>query len=182
MTGQTLSVFSPETSLPSRDSSVAGRCRSSTLPTAFVAIGAARKIWPRKPSCGPTVVWLSGVKTRPSPRGSSLAANSYRSELRRIPAHMVPLDGIAEPHDPRVPERWLEAEDRNRTVRNAVLALPPKYRDALALFFFHEKDVAATAQCLGLPEGTVKARLSRGREILRTKLPRLMAEPQLEKV
>jgi len=36
-------------------------------------------------------------------------------------------------------------------------------------------DVAAAALSLGLPEGTVKARLSRGREILQSKLSRLLA-------
>jgi DNA-directed RNA polymerase specialized sigma24 family protein len=36
-------------------------------------------------------------------------------------------------------------------------------------------DVAAAAQSLGLSEGTVKARLHRGREILRRKLPRFAA-------
>ena len=34
------------------------------------------------------------------------------------------------------------------------------------LIGFHDMDVAAAALSLGLPEGTVKARLSRGREIL----------------
>jgi RNA polymerase sigma-70 factor (ECF subfamily) len=56
-----------------------------------------------------------------------------------------------------------------------VLALPPKYREALLLFYFHEMDVPAAALSLGLPEGTVKARLHRGRELLRAKLPRLLA-------
>jgi RNA polymerase sigma-70 factor (ECF subfamily) len=112
----------------------------------------------------------------------ALATNLYRSELRRIPALTVALDEAGEPHDPRVHGSWMENEERERMVRNAVLALPPKYREALVLFYFNEKDVAAAARCLGLPEGTVKARLSRGREILRSKLPRLMAEPQLEKV
>ena len=63
--------------------------------------------------------------------------------------------------------------DRDRAVRRAVSALPPKYRDALILFYFHDMDVAAAAQSLGLPEGTLKARLSRGREFLRNKLDRL---------
>jgi RNA polymerase sigma-70 factor (ECF subfamily) len=64
-------------------------------------------------------------------------------------------------------------------VRNAVFALPPKYREALILFYFHEMDVPAAARSLGLPEGTFKARLFRGREILRIKLPQLLAIPRL---
>ena len=41
------------------------------------------------------------------------------------------------------------------------------------LFYFHEKDVAAAAQTMGLPEGTMKARLSRARELLRRRFPQL---------
>jgi len=42
-------------------------------------------------------------------------------------------------------------------------------------------DVPAAAKSLGLPEGTVKARLFRGREILRSKLPQLIqVSPQLK--
>jgi RNA polymerase sigma-70 factor (ECF subfamily) len=65
-------------------------------------------------------------------------------------------------------------------VRNAVALLPAKYREALTLFYFHDLDVTTAAQSLGLPEGTVKARLSRGREILRGKLTRLLAVPRLK--
>jgi len=48
--------------------------------------------------------------------------------------------------------------------------LPARYRDALVLFYFHEMDVERAAASLGVPVGTVKARLSRGRELLRRKL------------
>ena len=100
----------------------------------------------------------------------ALATNLYRSELRRIPAGLVSIDDVSEPQDPRVEDGVLEAEDRGRTIRRAVLTLPTKYREALNLFYFHEMDVPAAAQSLGLPEGTVKARLFRGRELLRGKL------------
>src|SRR5271166_4023572 len=105
----------------------------------------------------------------------ALATNLYRSELRRIPARMVPLDDIAEPAD-----GGLEDQDRDLAVRRAVFALPPKYREALTLFYFHDMDVTSAARSLGLPEGTVKARLSRGREILRSKLPQRLAVPRLK--
>jgi RNA polymerase sigma-70 factor, ECF subfamily len=60
--------------------------------------------------------------------------------------------------------------DRRALVQRAVQSLPSKYREPLVLFYFHEQDVAATARSLGLPEGTVKARLSRGRDLLASKL------------
>jgi RNA polymerase sigma-70 factor (ECF subfamily) len=64
----------------------------------------------------------------------------------------------------------------DRAVRNAVLTLPAKYRDVLTLFYFHGMDVGRSAASLGLPEGTVKARLSRGRDILKGKLPSLLGK------
>ncbi|MFZ1916400.1 MAG: sigma-70 family RNA polymerase sigma factor [Terriglobales bacterium] len=110
----------------------------------------------------------------------ALATNFYRSELRRTPAYTVSIDDVREPADSRASDGGLEDRDRDMAVRRAVSALPAKYREALILFYFHEMDVPATAQSLGLPEGTVKARLFRGREILRGKLPRVLALRQLK--
>jgi len=112
----------------------------------------------------------------------ALATNLYRSELRRIPARIVSvsLEDIAEPRDARASDGGLEDHDRDLAVRRAVGALPAKYREALILFYFHDMDVTTAARSLGLPEGTVKARLFRGREILRSKLPQLLAVPRLK--
>jgi RNA polymerase sigma-70 factor (ECF subfamily) len=112
----------------------------------------------------------------------ALATNLYRTELRRIPVRAVPLSDAPEPRDHRATDGGLEDEDRDRAVRLAVFALPPKYREALTLFYFHDMDVHSAARSLGLPEGTVKARLSRGREILRGKLPRLLTATSLKEV
>jgi RNA polymerase sigma-70 factor, ECF subfamily len=109
----------------------------------------------------------------------ALATNLYCSELRRIPMRIVPLDDVPEPRDPRAVDGGLEDEDRDRTVRRAVFALPAKYREALILFYFHDMDVPSTARSLALPEGTVKARLFRGREMLRNRLSRQLAAPLL---
>jgi RNA polymerase sigma-70 factor (ECF subfamily) len=104
----------------------------------------------------------------------ALATNLYRSELRRIPPRTVSLDEVAELRDARAALASIEDGSRDQVVRRAVLALPAKYRETLTLFYFHEKDVVQAARSLGVPEGTVKARLNRGREILRGKLPRLL--------
>jgi RNA polymerase sigma-70 factor (ECF subfamily) len=102
----------------------------------------------------------------------ALAANVYRTELRRIPATMLSLDEIAEPPDERLSTIAYDDASRDEALRRAVLALPPKYRDAVLLFYFHEQDVPEAARTLRVPQGTLKARLFRGRELLRSKFSR----------
>lgn len=112
----------------------------------------------------------------------ALATNLYSSELRRIPMKTVCLDDVAEPRDSRrAIDGGLEDEDRDGAVRRAVFTLPQKYREALILFYFHDMDVSSAAQSLALPEGTVKARLSRGREMLRNKLSQQLVGPVLRR-
>ena len=100
----------------------------------------------------------------------ALAANVYRTEIRRIPPSSVALDDIAEPADPRPFDAGIEEAEQRRAVQRTLHSLPSRYREALLLFYFHGLDVASTAKSLRLPEGTVKARLSRGRDMLRRKL------------
>jgi len=104
----------------------------------------------------------------------ALATNLYRSELRRIPAGAVPLQDVAEPRDPRAIDGGLEDLDRDRAVRRAVDTLPAKYREALICFYFREMDVPTAAAGLGIAEGTLKARLFRGRKMLESKLASLL--------
>jgi len=110
----------------------------------------------------------------------ALATNLFRTDLRRLPTGVIPLDDLPELQDSHAVADGLENEDRDRVVRAAVYALPTKYREAILLFYFHEMDVAAAARSLGLPEGTFKARLFRGREILRRKLARRGVSPGLQ--
>jgi RNA polymerase sigma-70 factor (ECF subfamily) len=99
----------------------------------------------------------------------ALATNVYRADLRRIPAPLVPIDDV-DPVDPtNVAAEHEDAESR-AALRRALHSLPRRYREALTLFYFHDMDVARAALSLGVPEGTVKARLSRGRDLLRKKL------------
>jgi RNA polymerase sigma-70 factor (ECF subfamily) len=97
-----------------------------------------------------------------------LANNLYCSELRRGRAlSTVALQDIPEQMGEMWQEARLDQEDRNRALRRAVLRLPAKVRDVLILYYFQEKSMSEAAQCLGLRTCTVKARLSRGRAILR---------------
>jgi RNA polymerase sigma-70 factor (ECF subfamily) len=103
----------------------------------------------------------------------SLAANVYRSELKRFPTETLPLEDGPEPAKPASQLNELEERGRHEVVRRAVLALPVRYREPVILYYFHEMDVSAAAATMGLPEGTLKARLSRARVLLRQRFPQL---------
>lgn len=57
-------------------------------------------------------------------------------------------------------------------IQAALLALPPRLQSVLSLFYLEDMPIADIAQVLGCREGTVKSRLSRGRESLRKLLER----------
>ncbi len=57
-----------------------------------------------------------------------------------------------------------------RLVRQAVLALPVRYREVVVLCDFHEMRYAEAAQLLQCPVGTVNSRLHRAHELLMKKL------------
>jgi RNA polymerase sigma-70 factor (ECF subfamily) len=104
----------------------------------------------------------------------ALATNVYRSELARTSLKAISIEEAGELQDMRAADGGLEEENRDRAVRGLVLTLPAKYRDVVVLFYFHEMDISAAARSLHLPEGTVKARLSRAREMLQSKLSYLL--------
>ena len=55
-------------------------------------------------------------------------------------------------------------------VTEAVLALPPRYRIPIHLYYYEGYSVAEIAGIIGKSEGTVKSRLSRARDKLREQL------------
>ena len=110
----------------------------------------------------------------------ALATNVYRSHLRRMRPVEVPYEefraGTASPD----PSGEFAKREEEETVRRSVCTLPPRYRDAVVLFYFMEQNVQRAAECLGVPEGTFKARLHRGRALLRKRLATSLGRPGRE--
>jgi len=107
----------------------------------------------------------------------AVATNVYRSALRRTPEVTLPEDHAEWLPGESDVQRDAEARDERAAVRRALAALPARYREALLLFYFHEMDIPAASRSLGVPEGTIKARLSRGREMLRQRLAGRIVAP-----
>lgn len=79
----------------------------------------------------------------------------------------VPLDDVLEPADPRDPilERELSSE-----LQQALAGLDETYRTAVLLFDVLGRSYAEIGEVLGVPEGTVKSRIFRGRVELARRL------------
>jgi len=74
---------------------------------------------------------------------------------------------MAAPRDPGALESHLES---HLEIITALRALPEAQRQVIALFYLADLPVETIAEELGVPAGTVKSRLSRGREALASHL------------
>jgi RNA polymerase sigma factor (sigma-70 family) len=103
--------------------------------------------------------WLYGVAYRTAQRARAIAAR-YR------PADVVTVEEPMEPSDEvyQLDLRPLLHEELNR--------LPAKYRDPIVLCHLEGKTHEEAARLLAWPVGTVSGRLSRGRQLLRSRLER----------
>ncbi|MGH9848428.1 MAG: RNA polymerase sigma factor [Blastocatellia bacterium] len=64
----------------------------------------------------------------------------------------------------------LTRDEMIEAVRQAILSLPPHYREVVLLCHLHEISYAETAQVIGCSVGTVRSRLHRARALLGEKL------------
>lgn len=68
------------------------------------------------------------------------------------------------------PEHELINKDVNRYVNHLMAQLPHQYRMVLTLFHLEEFSYQEIEEVTGLPEGTIKSYLFRGRKVLKEKL------------
>jgi RNA polymerase sigma-70 factor (ECF subfamily) len=73
------------------------------------------------------------------------------------------------------PEQAAIAADWNAAIHRLIDALPEELRQPLALSALEELKSHEVGEIMGIPEGTVRSRLSRARQILKLKLDALMA-------
>lgn len=61
-------------------------------------------------------------------------------------------------------------KDENMQIFNEVLSLPPVFKEVVILYYYHGYDTSEISNILNTKEGTVRSRLFRAREVLKTKL------------
>lgn len=102
--------------------------------------------------------------------------HSFVSRKRRVEAREVPLSPDANDRAPMEVVGEADPEGRfydsflDDEITRAIDALPEEYRTAVVLSDVHELRYAEIAEILGVPEGTVKSRLFRGRRLLQRAL------------
>lgn len=107
--------------------------------------------------------WLFGILTKLISRHHRSEAARYRALLRTPPERDVesPADRVA---------AGVSAQAARPGLASALAALPAKDRDVLLLIAWGDLTYEEAARALGIPTGTVRSRLNRGRRKLRAAL------------
>lgn len=109
-----------------------------------------------------------------------IAANNCIDFLRKKRLNSFSLDQPLETKDGEVtieladwtynPEADLASKQKSLSIDVAINSLPHKYREVIVFRHKQDKSYEEIAQVLGIPVGTVKARIFRARELLKKKL------------
>lgn len=98
---------------------------------------------------------------------TKICVNTYRNVLHRL-ARSPFLDFRTNEEKNALLNAIPDTEKSDYSpLYEAIDRLPEKYRIAVLLFYFQDMDTAATAHVMGIPEGTVKSRLSKARKLLK---------------
>ena len=107
-------------------------------------------------------VWLNSV-------ARNYCIDHYRTKVRerqRLLPEEAPFERT--PGSPRLgPDRLLEQREARASLLRALDGLSPKLREVVQLRFFQELPYEEIGERLGVPEGTVKSRIHRGRAELK---------------
>lgn len=113
--------------------------------------------------CYPFITWLFKI-----------AHNAAIDHLRASKTQLLSLDIEESPLESECSDQSLmesaDALSDKALLDKALAALPPVYREILALRHQQEFSYTEISEALGIPEGTVKIRLFRARNLLKEKM------------
>lgn len=101
----------------------------------------------------------------------------FRQQHKDAPAHNVLETSIHELGDS--PSQIAAMREEQRMLLAALRKLPLEIQMAVELYYWEQLVEREIAEVLDIPQGTVKSRLFRGRELLRTHLGEMMETPGL---
>ena len=95
--------------------------------------------------------------------------NAFRDRLRkrkRLREDLLPPEP-PQMRTSRIVEEAVAAGELHDVVQEALVKLPPEYREAVVLRDLEGRSYDEIAEIVGIPAGTVRSRIHRGREALR---------------
>ena len=122
---------------------------------------------------------------------TAIVVNAVRMQIRRRPrGQMLSLDQSLDGSqrnvsevlaDPRpTPEEKFERQELRELVNKMTASLPAPQRAAMRLRIQEDLSIQKTAKALGVPEGTVKAQLARGRTKLIERFHKVTAKSRIK--
>jgi RNA polymerase sigma-70 factor (ECF subfamily) len=119
-------------------------------------------------------IYRSGAWERMKDEKAFLARTAWRLAVDRLPKASLAVPDMEQPSSFVNPEDAAIGKDWNAAVRRLMDALPEELRQPMALSTVDELSSREISSVMGIPEGTVRTRLMRGRQILKQKMAALM--------
>ena len=118
------------------------------------------------------------IRQNPKSYLLSVAVNLWRNRKRkfswrqRITGPCISLEELVMdvPSGKKSVEEQMISKEERKLVRAAVDALPEKYKLPVLLFYMEELKLSEISQILNIPEGTVKSRLYKAKQVLKREL------------
>lgn len=98
---------------------------------------------------------------------------------RRRDGLSVSIDDLCIAQIQESPSRVAAGREEERLLLGALRELPVELQTTVELFYWEELSIGQVAEILEIPEGTVKSRLHRARDLLRDKIERMDLPPGL---
>lgn len=109
-----------------------------------------------------------------------IAINNCIDHFRKKKLKTFPIDKPIESKDGSIkrefpdvsyqPDKYLLSKEKEKIINEAIQNLPEKYRTAIVLRHNEDKSYEEISETMGIPLGTVKARIFRAREMLKKEL------------
>jgi len=109
-----------------------------------------------------------------------IAINNCIDHFRKKKLKTFPIDKPIESKDGNIkrefpdvsyqPDKFLLSKEKDKLIDEAIQNLPEKYRTAILLRHSEDKSYEEISEIMGIPLGTVKARIFRAREMLKKQL------------